>query len=42
MKGSTRSWLSFALGVDKLIGREITSNDVHIMSFSAVHGLAAI
>ena len=33
MKNSTRAWLSFALGADKLIGRDITSNDVHIVSF---------
>ena len=33
VKDSTRSWLSFALGADRLIGRDLTSNDVHIVSF---------
>ena len=35
VKDSTRAWLSFALGVDRLIGKDITSNDVHIVSFRA-------
>jgi len=35
VKDSTRAWLSFALGADKLIGKDITSNDVHIVSFRA-------
>jgi len=35
VKDSTRAWLSFALGTDKLIGRDIASNDVHIVSFRA-------
>lgn len=35
VKDSTRAWLSFALGADKLIGKDITSNDVHIVSFMA-------
>ena len=35
VKDSTRAWLSFALGADRLIGKDITSNDVHIVSFRA-------
>ena len=31
---SKNTWLSYALGADNLIGREITSNDVQIVSFS--------
>ena len=33
VKASGTAWLSFALGTDRLIGRDITSNDVHIVSF---------
>ena len=33
VKESTRAWLSFALGTDTLIGKEITSDDVRIVSF---------
>ena len=33
VKHSTHAWLSFALGADRLIGRDLTSNDVHIVSF---------
>ena len=33
VKDSTKAWLSFALGTDKLIDKDITSNDVHIVSF---------
>ena len=34
VKESTRSWLSFALGADRLIGRELKSEDVTIESFT--------
>ena len=34
VKDSTRSWLSFALGADRLIGRELKSEDVTIESFT--------
>ena len=30
---STRTWLSYALGADALIGKEIASNDVRIVAF---------
>jgi hypothetical protein len=33
IKESTRTWLSFALGADSLIGKELTSDDVKIESF---------
>lgn len=33
IKQSSHAWLSFALGADALIARDITSNDVHIVSF---------
>lgn len=36
VKNSTQAWLSFALGVDRLIGEEIISNDIHIVSFNVV------
>ena len=35
VKDSPHAWLSFALGADRLIGKEIASNDVHIVSFGA-------
>ena len=34
IKESTRTWLSFALGADALIGKELTSDDVKIESFT--------
>ena len=34
---STRTWLSYALGADALIGKEITSNDVRIVAFEATN-----
>ena len=34
VKDSTRSWLSFALGADRLIGRELKPEDVTIESFT--------
>jgi hypothetical protein len=34
VKESTRTWLSYALGADALIGKEITSDDVKIESFT--------
>ena len=33
VKDSTSAWLSFALGAGKLIDKELTSSDVHIVSF---------
>ena len=33
VKSSGKAWMSYALGADMLIGKEITSNDVHIASF---------
>ena len=36
VKDSTRAWLSFALGADALIGRELSSGDVKIESFTLV------
>ena len=38
IKESTRTWLSYALGADALIGKEITSNDVRIVAFEAANG----
>lgn len=38
VKESTRAWLSFALGTDTLIGKEITPDDVHIVSFQMEGG----
>ena len=38
VKESTRAWLSFALGTDTLIGKEITSDDVRIVSFQVEGG----
>ena len=35
VKTSVRTWLSFALGADALIGQEITSDDVKIESFKS-------
>ena len=37
IKESTRTWLSYALGADALIGKEITSNDVRIVAFEAAN-----
>ena len=37
IKESTRTWLSYALGTDALIGKEITSNDVRIVAFEATN-----
>lgn len=34
VKDSTRAWLSFALGADALIGRELSSDDIKIESFA--------
>ena len=34
IKESTRTWLSYALGADALIGKELTSDDVKIESFT--------
>jgi tRNA A37 threonylcarbamoyltransferase TsaD len=34
---STRTWLSYALGTDALIGKEITSNDVRIVAFETAN-----
>ena len=36
VKTCGRAWLSYALGADALMGKEIASNDVHIVSFGAV------
>lgn len=36
IKDSTRTWLSYALGADALIGKEITSNDVRIVAFEVM------
>lgn len=33
VKESAKAWLSYALGADRLITKEITSNDVHIAKF---------
>jgi len=38
---SKNTWLSYALGADALIGKEITSNDVQIVGFDVVDGGAA-
>lgn len=38
VKESTRVWLSFALGTDTLIGKDVTSDDVHIVSFQVEGG----
>ena len=38
VKTSSKAWLSYALGADALIGKEITSNDVQIVGFDAVDG----
>ena len=38
VKASGKAWLSYALGADTLIGKEITSNDVQIVGFDAVDG----
>lgn len=38
VKESTRAWLSFALGMDTLIGKDITSDDVRIVSFQMEGG----
>ena len=35
IKESDKAWLSFALGANALIGKEITSNDVRIVAFEA-------
>ena len=35
---SKNTWLSYALGTDALIGKEITSNDVQIVGFDMVDG----
>ena len=37
IKESTRTWLSYALGADALIGKEIKSNDVRIVAFEATN-----
>ena len=36
IKELDKAWLSYALGADALIGKEITSNDVRIVAFEAV------
>ena len=41
VKASDKAWLSYALGADALIGKEITSNDVQIVGFDVVDGGAA-
>ena len=38
VKESIRAWLSYALGADALIGKEITSNDVQIVGFEVGDG----
>lgn len=38
VKASGKAWLSYALGADALIGKDITSNDVQIVGFDAVNG----
>ena len=38
VKDSTRAWLSFALGAGKLIGKDIASSDVRIVSFNVGKG----
>lgn len=38
VKSSGKAWLSYALGADALIGKDITSNDVQIVGFDAVNG----
>ena len=35
IKDSARAWLSYALGADALIGKELTSDDIRIVSFGA-------
>ena len=42
VKDSPRTWLSYALGADALIGKEITSNDIHIVSFRLVESIGNI
>ena len=38
VKTSGKAWLSYALGADALIGKEITSNDMQIVGFDVVDG----
>ena len=38
VKSSGKAWLSYALGADALIGKEITSNDVQVVGFEMVDG----
>ena len=38
VKESARAWLSYALGADRLIGKEIATNDVQIVGFDVVEG----
>ena len=38
VKASGKAWLSYALGADALIGKEITSNDVQVVGFEMVDG----
>lgn len=40
VKESAKAWLSYALGSDRLIAKEITSNDVHVMRFAVDDGAA--
>lgn len=40
VKESAKAWLSYALGSDRLIAKEITSNDVHIVRFAVDDGAA--
>ena len=35
---SSKTWLSYALGADALIGKEIVSNDIHVVSFGVDGG----
>ena len=42
VKTCGRAWLSYALGADALIGKEITSNDVHVAGFGVVNDGSAL
>ena len=41
VKESVHAWLSYALGSDRIIERDIASNDVQIVGFEALAGAAA-
>jgi len=42
VKASSTAWMSYALGADALIGKEITSNDVHVAGFGVVNDGSAL